>query len=84
MINIDIFGYIAAFLMAISLIPQVVKSLRTKSTKDISVLWTLIYIAGLIFWLIYSVKLPSYPLMFAASIEMFLAVSLLILKLIYK
>lgn len=82
--SIDIFGYIAAFFMAISLIPQVLKSLRTKSTRDISILWTLIYIAGLMFWIIYSIKLPSYPLMFAASIEMFLAVSLLILKLIYK
>jgi len=80
----ELIGYIAAILMSISLAPQVIKSWRTKSTKDISVLWTLIYTLGLIFWLTYAILLPSYPLLLAASVEFLMTVSLLILKMKYK
>ena len=81
---VELTGYIAAILMSISLTPQVIKSWRTKSTKDISITWTLIYLSGLFFWLAYAIMLPSYPLLLAASVEFLMAISLLILKLKYK
>ncbi|MBI5001906.1 hypothetical protein HZC31_00820 [Candidatus Woesearchaeota archaeon] len=36
MIFIDILGYVAGILVVISLVPQVIKSWTTKSTRDIS------------------------------------------------
>jgi MtN3 and saliva related transmembrane protein len=44
---IDLIGFLAGATVAISLVPQVLKSWKTKSTKDISLAWTLIYILGL-------------------------------------
>ena len=40
-------GYLAGIIVAISLSPQLIKAWKTKSTKDISIIWTLTYMAGL-------------------------------------
>ncbi|MBI2984693.1 MAG: hypothetical protein HYY50_03650 [Candidatus Kerfeldbacteria bacterium] len=45
---IDTLGYVAGILVVISLLPQVVRSWKTRSTKDISLLRYIIYIVGLV------------------------------------
>lgn len=81
--NIDLIGYLAGFIVATSLTPQVIKSWKTKSTKDISIVWTSIYLTGLVLWIIYGVGIASLPIIVTISIEALLALSLLILKIIY-
>jgi len=76
----DWIGYAGGFIVAVSLIPQVIKSWRTKSTHDISITWTLIYIFGLILWVVYGVDIKNGPLVITVSVECLLAISLLILK----
>lgn len=83
MIGIEIVGYLAGLLAAISLSPQVIKAWKTKSTKDISILWTFIYLSALILWIIYGVGIGSNPLIFMVIIETSLALSLIALKLKY-
>lgn len=82
--DFEIVGYMATAVIAVSLIPQVYKSWKTKSTKDISIPWVLIYILGLVLWIIYGFGISSTPLMLSASIESLIAISLLVLKLMYK
>ena len=81
---LEITGYLAGLLVAISLVPQVVKSWRTKSTKDISLGWTVIYIAGLLLWVVYSLGIGSWPLFITNNVELALAFFLLVMKLKYK
>ncbi len=81
--TLEIVGYLAGLLVAISLVPQVVKSWRTKSTKDISLGWTVIYIAGLLLWVVYSLGIASWPLFVTNNVELGLAVFLLAMKLKY-
>ena len=83
MINYELIGYIAGFIVAISLTPQVFKAWKTKSTKDISIVWTLIYVTGLIGWIIYGFGIQSSPLIITITVEFSLAVSLLVLKVRY-
>lgn len=83
MINFDLVGYIAGAMVAASLIPQVMKSWKTKSTKDLSMRWTLTYIAGLLLWIVYGFGISSMPLILMIFFEFSMAVSLLILKLKY-
>jgi len=83
MLSIEIVGYLAGITVAMSLTPQVVKAWKTKSTKDISVAWTLTYIFGLILWLVYGFGIASFPIIFMVIIEILLAFSLLVLKLRY-
>lgn len=82
--NLEIIGYIAGFLIAVSLSPQLIKTWRTKSTKDISVIWTLIYISGLSLLILYTAVNKIVPLTIFAIIEFLMAFSLFIMKLIYK
>jgi MtN3 and saliva related transmembrane protein len=79
----DIIGYIAGALILISLIPQIIKSWRTKSTKDISLLRYLIYVLGVILWLSYGIILHNGPMILTNSINLCLASSILFLKLKY-
>lgn len=84
MANLEIIGYLAGFLIAIALFPQLIKTWRTKSTKDISILWTLIVMFGLLLWVVYSISNKILPLLIFASIEFLMMLSLFVMKLIYK
>ena len=84
MANIKIIGYLAGFLIAIALSPQLIKIWRTKSTKDISILWTLMLMFGLLLWVVYAISNKILPLLIFASIEFLMTLSLFVMKLIYK
>ncbi len=84
MFNLEILGYLGGGLVTISLLPQVIKSFKTKSTSDISIVYTLVLISGLALWVLYAALNTITPLLIAASIELAITISLFILKLIYK
>ena len=77
---IDILGYVAGILVVISLLPQVIKSWKTKSTKDISLWRYIIYAIGLILWVAYAVIIQNGPVAVMNGIGLVLAVSILCLK----
>ena len=74
----------AGFLVAVALSPQVIKAWKTKSTKDISILWNLILMLGVALWAVYGIINKILPLSIFASIEFLMVFSLLALKLKYK
>ncbi len=82
--NLEIIGFLGGFLVTISLLPQVIKSYKTKSAKDISIAYTLILITGLGLWVLYAILNSIIPLAIFASVELLITASLLILKLKYK
>ena len=82
--NIQLTGYLAGFIIAVSLTPQVWKAWKTKSTRDISILWNSIYIFGLALFEIYGFELRQMPIIVMNTIEICLAISLIIAKLAYK
>lgn len=81
---IDILGYIAGILVVISLLPQAIKSWKTKLTRDISLWRYIIYIIGLILWITYAVIIENGPVALMNSAGLALAISILYLKLQYK
>lgn len=81
---VDFVGYGAGLILAIGLFPQLIKSFKTKSTKDISLLWTLLFAFGLLLWVIYGWLIMAYPLIVFSSIELLMTLTLVILKLKYK
>jgi MtN3 and saliva related transmembrane protein len=83
MVSIELIGYAAMIVMAVSLMPQVIKAWKTKSTKDISFLWNSLYLLGMVLWFIYGVGISSKPIIGAVVIEGALIISLIILKIRY-
>ena len=80
---LEFVGYLAGFIVALALSPQIIKAWKTKSTKDISIAWNLTLMVGLLLWVIYGIANRILPLAIFGSIEFSIASSLLILKLRY-
>lgn len=80
---ITIIGSSAAILTTIAFIPQVIATVKTKHTKDISLVMYILFCTGVLLWLIYGIALHAMPLIVANSITFILAVIILIYKLKY-
>lgn len=80
---IELIGFSAGLLVAVSSLPQLIQSWRTKSTKDVSALWLLINIAGQLLWLAYGFFKESASLMVMSFVTFLMVCSVLILKLRY-
>ena len=80
MVYVDIIGYIATILSVSSFMPQVIKSWKTRSTKDISLYMYLILGAAQIFWFTYGILTKSWPLVVTNVIVFSLLLSILIPK----
>ena len=79
----DFFGFMAAFLTTIAFLPQLYKTWKTKSAEDVSFLMLILFIIGLICWIIYGLKINSIPILIANTTTFTFNFSILILKLIY-
>ncbi len=75
-----IIGFLAAGFTTISYFPQVAKTLRTKETKDISLLMYIILSTGLCLWFIYGLLLNDLPIIVANGITFVLSLTILALK----
>ena len=60
----EISGYLGAFLSSIMLIPQLMKTMRTKSTEDLSVYFILIFLMAAICMTHYGIKTKSHIIVF--------------------
>ena len=78
------FGFIAAALTTIAFLPQVIKTWKTKKAEDMSSAMLLMFITGLIFWIVYAIQTNDLPVLIANIITCILNVTILSLKLIYR
>ena len=81
--TLEFAGYLGGFLIAIALAPQLIKTWKTKSAKDISLLWTVISLIGLVLYGIYAAINTVLPLLTFATIESIMVIILIILKIKY-
>jgi len=81
---INAIGLTAAFLTTASSLPQVVKTIKLKETRDISFwMWTFLAL-GIFLWLIYGILKNDLPIILANGISLFLVLIVLGLKIKYK
>ena len=81
--SFEYIGFIAGLFIAISVLPQVIKSWRTKSTKDIALLWSILNSVGQSLWLVYGLAVHSLSLVIMTSITLLFNLSMFFLKLKY-
>jgi len=81
--KIDIFGFIAALLTTSAFLPQVIKTLREKDTKSLSLPMYIILTSGLLLWLTYGIMIKDWALIIANSITGILAFIILVAKIKY-
>jgi MtN3 and saliva related transmembrane protein len=79
-----IIGLVAAFLTTFAFLPQSLKAIKTKHTKDLSLPMVIMLEIGLITWLVYGLLISSIPVIAANTVSILLMSIILYLKLKYK
>ena len=82
-IFIENLGFVAAFCTTIAFVPQLVRVIRRRSAKDVSLPTFLLFSIGVFMWLIYGIDIGSTPVIASNAITLGLSGSILVLKLRY-
>lgn len=80
----NVLGLIAGSLTTFAFLPQLMKVLRTKSTKDISLYTLVIFCTGIFFWLIYGISLKAFPIILTNFVTLILNLMIVRLKIKYE
>jgi MtN3 and saliva related transmembrane protein len=83
-VNPTTLGLVAGTLTSIAAIPQLVKTLRTRHARDISIWQPLLLAIGVALWLIYGILIHDTPLILANIVPLACNIMLAILKLRYR
>lgn len=82
-LNLEYIGIVAAILTTSGFVPQVYKTLKTKEVKGISLSMYLVLFVGMVFWLIYGVKINSFSIIVANIVSGLLVLMQIVAKIIY-
>ena len=77
---VDLLGFSAGFCTTIALLPQVIKTITTKESQDISLPAFTILALGQLLWLIYGIMMLDIPLIAANFISLIMSLIVVILK----
>ncbi|MFP4091059.1 MAG: SemiSWEET family sugar transporter [Cyclobacteriaceae bacterium] len=77
-------GFVAAFMTTLAFLPQVIKTYQLRSAKDLSLSTFSILAIGLVMWLIYGLLMNDMPIILANFFTLLLALSLLVMKFVFK
>lgn len=81
---ITILGLIAGTLTTIAFIPQLMKTWRSRSAKDVSLIMLVVFSTGVFLWLIYGIYLQALPIILANSITLIFNLIIVGLKIRYR
>ena len=77
----ELVGYAAGFLATIAFVPQVAKTFKEGSARDISLGMYVLFCAGVALWLGYGLMITSWPVIVSNFVTLVLSGAVLILKL---
>ena len=80
----EFFGYFGAILTTVAFLPQLIKTLKTKMADDVSLITLIMFIIGVLSWIIYGYKISSLPILVANLITLFLNLLILISKIYFS
>ena len=81
---VEIFGYFAAFLTTAAFLPQLIKTQKTKKADDVSLTTLIMFIIGVLSWIIYGYSISSNPILIANLITLILNLFILISKIYFQ
>jgi MtN3 and saliva related transmembrane protein len=76
----EVIGYVAGLLATAAFLPQVAKTVRDRSVKDISLGMYVLFCAGVSLWLLYGFLISSWPVIISNFVTLILSGTVLVLK----
>lgn len=80
----NVLGIIAGILTSISMIPQLIKVIKEKSSENLSSIMIIILITGLSLWVWYGILQNELPIIISNAFAVLVNVTLLICSFIFK
>ena len=80
----DIFGYLGATVLTITLLPQLYLTYKTKQVRDISFIFLCFQLLTCTLFLIYGIELKEKPLIVSNSIVLFQSCLLFYAKIMFR
>lgn len=77
-------GLFAGFLTTVSFLPQVIKTWRSRSARDISLGMFLIFCTGVALWLVYGILVDDLAVILTNVFTLILASTILFFKIKYR
>jgi MtN3 and saliva related transmembrane protein len=77
-------GLVAGALTSVAVIPQVVRTWRTRHARDISIWQPVLLDLGMLLWLIYGILIRDLPLILANAFSIFCNTLLIGMKIYFK
>ncbi|WP_245632157.1 SemiSWEET transporter [Edaphobacter aggregans] len=81
--EVELIGFVAAFCTTTAFVPQLLRVVKLRSARDISLGTFLLFSVGVALWLLYGIYTGSKPVIASNLVTLVLSVSILVLKLRY-
>jgi len=75
-----IIGIAAGILTTIAFLPQLMRAIKTKHTKDLSLITFSLFGVGVFLWLIYGILLRELPIILANAVTLVFVVLIAVMK----
>ena len=82
--NVELLGYFAATLTTAAFLPQLIKTVKTKKANDVSLTTLIMFIVGVLSWIIYGYEISSTPILIANLFTLILNLLILISKVYFQ
>jgi len=84
MTGTEILGYAAGAITSLTFLPQVIKTWKQKSAKDVSLMMFIIAAINEIMWVVYGALLDNWVIILTNAIVLAMSLTMIYLKLKYK
>jgi len=82
--NEELLGLIAGILTSVAMMPQLIKVLKEKNAKDISMVMLLVLISGLSLWVWYGILKDELPIILSNGFSVLVNLTLLACCFVFK
>jgi MtN3 and saliva related transmembrane protein len=82
--RVTLIGLLAGGLTTLAFLPQLLKTWKSKSAEDISLVMLITFCTGVGLWLLYGFMIGALPVILANLVTLILGLAILFLKLKYR
>jgi len=79
----QIIGLAAGVCTAMSLLPQIIKTIRDKKAEDVSLVMLFVLMTGIILWIVYGFQKHDFPIIATNCFSLAANITMTILRIIY-
>jgi MtN3 and saliva related transmembrane protein len=82
--GVEILGYAAGFITSLTFLPQVIKTWKVKSAKDISLMMFIIAAINEVMWIAYGILLDNWVIILTNAVVLSMSLIMIYFKLTFK